>query len=197
MSEQPEPPESDEPSALSDPQQPSEPQEPQAPAESSGLSDVRVLRLVLYAPTQEPVLLLGETDGERCLPVFLRRPQAEVVSVGQRGEKDPPQVQDVLGPVLAALGQRLEGVRITDLVDNVYRAELVLDDDLTVAVRVSDALAIAVREGLPIAVATALLDRVGQPISDLFPQGAEAPPQQQLQEFRSFLDDVRPEDFDR
>jgi uncharacterized protein len=38
---------------------------------------MRVLRLVVHARTREPVLLLGEVDGVRCLPVFLsgRRPR--------------------------------------------------------------------------------------------------------------------------
>ena len=48
-------------------------------------------------------------------------------------------------------------------------------------------LAVAVREGLPIAVAGAILDEVGQPISDLFPDGADAPPEQQLRDFQEFL----------
>ena len=42
-----------------------------------------------------------------------------------------------------------------------------------------------------------ILDEVGQPVSDLFPDGADAPPEQQLRDFQEFLRDVSPEDFDR
>ena len=158
---------------------------------------MRVLRLVVHARTREPVLLLGEVDGDRCLPVFLRRAQAEVIAVGRRSEEDPPLVQDVLVPVVEALGRTLEGVEITELRDGVFRAELIFDADTRVPARPSDVLAVAVREGLPIAVAEAILDEVGQPVSDLFPDGADAPPEQQVRDFQEFLRDVSPEDFDR
>jgi bifunctional DNase/RNase len=158
---------------------------------------MRVLRLVVHARTREPVLLLGEVDGDRCLPVFLRRAQAEVIAAGRRSDSDPPLVQDVLVPVVEALGRTLEGVEITELRDGVFRAELVFDADTRVPARPSDVLAVAVREGLPIAVADAILDEVGQPVSDLFPDGADAPPEEQLRDFQEFLRDVSPEDFDR
>lgn len=156
---------------------------------------MRVLRLVVHARTREPVLLLGEVDGDRCLPVFLRRAQAEVISVGPRNEGDPPLVQDVLLPVVEGLGRKLEGVEITELRDGIFSADLVFDSGTRIPARPSDVLAVAVREGLPIAVAGAILDEVGQPISDLFPNGADAPPEQQLRDFKEFLDDVSPEDF--
>jgi uncharacterized protein len=158
---------------------------------------MRVLRLVVHARTREPVLLLGEIDGDRCLPVFLRRAQAEVISVGPRGEDDPPLVQDVLLPVIEGLGRTLESVEITALREGVFSADLVFDAGTRVAARPSDVLAIAVREGLPIGVAAAILDEVGQPIADLFPNGSDAPPEQQLRDFQEFLEDVSPEDFER
>jgi bifunctional DNase/RNase len=156
---------------------------------------MRVLRLVVHARTREPVLVLGEVDGDRCVPVFLRRPQADVIAVGRRGAADPPLTQDVLLPVVAGLGHTLNGVEITALVDGKYSADLVFDGGTRVGVGPSDALAIAVREGLPIGMAAAILDDVGQPVSDLFPHGTEAPPEQQLRDFRDFLDEVSPDDF--
>jgi uncharacterized protein len=156
---------------------------------------MRVLRLVVHVRTREPVLLLGEEDGDRCVPVFLRRPQADMIALGARGADDPLLPQDVLLPVLDGLGHRIDRAEIVALEDGVFRAELVVDGDRRVSVRPSDALAIAVREGLPIGVADAILDEVGQPIADLFPHGTDAPPEKQLADFREFLDDVKPEDF--
>lgn len=156
---------------------------------------MRVLRLVVHVRTREPVLLLGEEGGDRCIPVFLRRPQADMIALGRRSDDDPMLPQDVLLPVLRELGHRVDGAEIVALEDGVFRAELVVDGGRRVPVRPSDALAIAVREGLPIGVADAILDEVGQPTADLFPHGTDAPPEQQLADFREFLDDVRPEDF--
>ena len=156
---------------------------------------MRVLRLVVHVRTREPVLLLGEEGGDRCIPVFLRRPQADMIALGRRSEDDPMLPQDVLLPVLRELGHRVDGAEIVALEDGVFRAELVVDGGRRVSVRPSDALAIAVREGLPIGVAETILAEVGQPTADLFPDGTDAPPEQQLADFREFLDDVRPEDF--
>jgi uncharacterized protein len=156
---------------------------------------MRVLRLVVHARTREPVLLLGEIDGDRCLPVFLRRAQAEVISVGPRSDGDSPLVQDVLLPVVEGLGRKLEGVQLTALLDGVFTADLVFDAGTRVAARPSDVLAIAVREGLPIDVAGTILDQVGQPISELFPNSSDAPAEEQVRDFHDFLEDVSPEDF--
>lgn len=156
---------------------------------------MRVLRLVVHVRTKEPVLLLGEIDGERCLPVFLRRPQADMISLGERGENDPQLPQDVLVPILRGLGHQLDGAEIVALENGVFRAELVFDGGTRVGARPSDALAIAIREGLPIGVAGSILDEVGQPIADLFPDGADAPPEKQMEDFRKFIDEVSPDDF--
>jgi uncharacterized protein len=158
---------------------------------------MRVLRLVVHAVSRQPVLVLGEVDGPRCVPIFLRPQQAEVIAVGERTD-DTALSQDVLVPVVEALGGTLTEADLTALTDGVYTAELVLsrgEEQVRVPVRPSDALAVAVREGLAIGVAEEILDEVGQQTSDLFPDGTDRPPTEQLREFREFLDDVSPEDF--
>lgn len=156
---------------------------------------MRVLRLVVHARTRQPVLLLGEVDGDRCLPVFLRPAQAEVIAFGPRGDQDGGLTQDIIGPVVRGLGRSLESVEITELRDSVFHADLVFDQDTRISVRPSDALAVAVRDELPIGVADRILDEVGQPTAELFPYGTDAPPAQQLAEFRQFIDEVSPDDF--
>jgi bifunctional DNase/RNase len=156
---------------------------------------MRVIRLVSHARTHQPVLVLGEADGGRCLPVFLRRQQADAIAVGRRGPDDPLLPQDVLVPVLRGLGRELHGAEITGLTDGVFSAELLFDGGTRVAVLPSDALAVAVREGLPIAVADEVMDTVGQSVEEVFPDGTDAPPQRQLEDFRKFLEEVSPEDF--
>jgi bifunctional DNase/RNase len=156
---------------------------------------MRVLRLIVHGRTREPVAVLGETDGDRCVPVFLRRPQADAMALGPRGEADVPLPQDVLLPVLRGLGHRVDGVEVTRLADGVFSAVVVCDGGTRVPVLPSDALALAVREELPIGMAEEILDEVGQPVADVFPDGVAAAPQEQVRDFRRFLDDVRPEDF--
>jgi uncharacterized protein len=156
---------------------------------------MRTLRLVVHARSRQPMLIIGEEDGDRCVPVFLRGPQASAIAEGRRDQQDPLLPQDVLIPVLAGLGHRLTGAEFTALTDGVFMTDLVFEDDQRVQVLPSDALAVAVREGLPITMAEEILDEVGQPISEIFPEGAETPPEEQISEFKDFLDDVTPDDF--
>lgn len=156
---------------------------------------MRVLRLVVHAPSRQPVLLLGEAEGERCVPVFLRQPQADVIAAGPRAEDGPMLTQDLIGAVVSGLGRSLDQVEITELRDGVFYADLVFDGDTRITARPSDALAVAVRDGVPIAMADAILDEVGQLIAELFPHGGDAPPEDQLREFHEFVEDVSPEDF--
>ena len=161
---------------------------------------MRVLRLIVHGRTRDPVAVLGETEGDRCVPVFLRRPQADAIALGPRGESDVPLPQDVLMPVLRGLGHSVDGVEVTRLADGVFSAVVVCDGGTRVPVLPSAALALAVREGLPIGMAEEILDEVGQPITDVFPDGVapsseQQPPEAQLQEMREFLADAAPDDF--
>ncbi len=159
------------------------------------MRQMRILRLVLHAPTRQPVLLLGEVDGERCVPVFLRQPQAGVIAGGPRGTDDPLLPQDLIGPIVRGLGHSLDAVEIIELRDGTYYADLVFDGGTRVGARPSDALAVAVRDEVPISVAEAILDEVGQPIAELFPHGGDAPPDEQLREFRDFVEGLSADDF--
>ena len=156
---------------------------------------MRVLRLIVHGRSREPVAVLGETDGDRCVPVFLRRPQADAIALGPRGGSDVPLPQDVLVPVVRGLGHSIDGVEVTRLADGVFSAVVVCDGGVRIPILPSDALALAVREQLPIGMAEEILDEVGQPVADVFPDGVAAAPQEQVRDFRRFLDDVRPEDF--
>ena len=72
---------------------------------------------------------------------------------------------------------------------------VVCDGGTRVPVLPSDALAVAVREGLPIGMAEEILDEVGQPVAEVFPDGVAAPPEEQLEEMREFLADASPDAF--
>ena len=164
---------------------------------------VRLARLVVHAMTREPLAILAEPDGDRCLVVAVRGPQAEVMSRGavphrvpadELDGRDDRLPQDLVADLAGALGRHLAGVEITALVDERYRSALVLDDGTRVATRPSDALAVAVRDDLPIAVAAEVLDAVGQSVAALL-KDAPTPPGDQVSEMRRMLDQVTADDF--
>lgn len=163
---------------------------------------MRFARLAVHRMTREPLALLVEENADRCLVVSVRGPQAEVIDRGPRAPEtgdDERLTQDLLADLAGLLGRRLERGEITDLVDDRFRAELVLDDGMRLPGRPSDVLAVAVREGLRIEVADAVLESVGQSFSEL---GGDRPEPareaaEQVEELRAFLEQATAQDFGR
>jgi hypothetical protein len=99
---------------------------------------------------------------------------------------------DLFKNVLDAVGVSLEQVRITEVRDNTYYAELVLSGGREVSSRPSDSIALALRTGTPIYASEGLLDEAGVLMAE-----SEGSPEQEdeVARFREFLEQVTPEDF--
>ncbi len=139
-------------------------------------------------PANQPIVLLREIDGDRYLPIWIGAVEATAIALAQQGVvPDRPLTHDLLRNVLDALEQRLAQVRITQLRDSVFFADLVFDSGTEVSARPSDAIALALRTGTPIYGAESVLDEAGITI----PQEDE----DEVEKFREFLDQVSPEDF--
>ena len=93
--------------------------------------------------------------------------------------------------MLRELGATLERVVVTELKDKTFYAELHLrsgDRTFTVSSRPSDAVALAVRTQAPIFAEEVVLDAAGEAPD-------EQPSEQVVEEFREFIENVKPEDF--
>jgi bifunctional DNase/RNase len=145
-------------------------------------------------PTNQPIVLLREETGARYLPIFIGPPEATAIVYALQGMETPrPMTHDLFKSVLDELGAALRRVVITELHDGTFYAEIeILRDGTTqrISSRPSDALALAARypEPVPIFADEAVLEEAGV----LFDQDEE---ESQIEEFREFLNQVRPEDF--
>jgi bifunctional DNase/RNase len=148
-----------------------------------------VIGVRVEMPSNNPIVLLRERDGDRYLPIWIGAPEASAIAFAQQGVVPPrPLTHDLLKDVIEAVGRRLEEVRIVAVKDNVYFAELVFDGGLTVSSRTSDAIALALRVGCPIVSADQVLDSGGVPVPD--------EDEDEVEKFREFLDHISPEDFE-
>ncbi|MGI4895704.1 MAG: bifunctional nuclease family protein, partial [Janthinobacterium lividum] len=110
-----------------------------------------VIGVRVEMPSNNPIVLLRERDGDRYLPIWIGAPEASAIAFAQQGVVPPrPLTHDLLKDVIEAVGRRLEEVRIVEMRDNVYYAELAFDGGLVVSSRTSDAIALALRVGCPI-----------------------------------------------
>jgi bifunctional DNase/RNase len=152
---------------------------------------VHVHGLGLDQTTDQPVVLLKETDGLRVLPIWIGQPEATAILISLEGIESPrPMTHDLLIAAIGAGGLSLARVEITRLEDGTFYAVLVLEKDgasLTVDARPSDSIALALRAGCPVLVAESVLDAVG-----IVPD-VEA--DEEVERFRDFLESVDPEDF--
>ena len=169
-----------------------------------------VLRAVrVDVGTSTPLLLLEEVGGERVLPIFIGAPEATAIAYALSNVETPrPMSHDLLGNVIGSLGAQLFSVEITELVDNVFYANLRLlreNSEISVSARPSDAVALALRIGAPILVNDELMAQQGKILKiddDDDDEGEENDDDAQSEaelvaELRDFLDTIRPEDFNQ
>ncbi|MFM8896171.1 MAG: bifunctional nuclease family protein [Actinomycetales bacterium] len=144
----------------------------------------------MEVPSNSPIVLLREASGQRYLPIGVGAVEATAIAFAQQGVVAPrPLTHDLFRDTLTAVGAELEEIQITDLRDGVFFADLVFQSGVRVSARPSDAIALALRLGVPILGAEAVLDEAGIEIPD------EEPAEDEVERFRAFLDQVSPEDF--
>ena len=149
---------------------------------------VEVMGVRVEMPSNQPIVLLKELDGLRYLPIWLGAVEATAIAFAQQGVKPPrPLTHDLFKEVLSELGAKLYTVYLTELKDGVFYAQLNFEDGPTISARPSDAIALALRTGSPILASEQLLSEAGIEI----PDQAE----DEVERFKEFLDQIKPEDF--
>jgi len=149
-------------------------------------------------PTNQPIVLLRENDGQRYLPIYIGSPEATAIVYALQGMDTPrPMTHDLFTTVLEETGVRLSQVVITEMRDSTFFAEieLVRDDGTTrISSRPSDAIALAVRSGVPVPIYAdeGVLEEAGV----LFEQEDDED-ERLVEQFTEFIEQVRPEDFAR
>jgi uncharacterized protein len=179
---------------------------------------VTVRGIALDARMQPVVLLrpLGAAvSPPRVLPIWIGAQEAASISLALEGGAPPrPLSHDLMQSLVDALGARLDRVDVTRLDAGTFYAELTLVTPTgrrVVDSRPSDAIALALRTDAPIWVDDAVLDEAGvlddsggtdddEDDDDADADGRDRAPapadaEAELKRFRSFLDDVAPEDF--
>jgi bifunctional DNase/RNase len=143
---------------------------------------------------KQPIVLLKTHDGNRFLPIWIGHPEAAAILMKLQNASSPrPLTHDLMTEILGQLDVRIERVTVTELRDNTFYAQITIVQDgteLEIDSRPSDAIALAVRADAPIFAD----DRVIEESAIEF-EGEDVNEEQIVEEFRSFLDHVTPEEF--
>ena len=106
-------------------------------------------------------LILKEVNGMRRLPIIIGAFEAQSIALEMEGIKPPrPLTHDLLKNVMDSLGASLTDVFINELKDGTFYARLGLETQ-EIDSRPSDAIALAVRYGVPIFVADKVMEEAG------------------------------------
>jgi len=151
--------------------------------------EVDVIGVRVEMPSNQPLVLLRESAGERYLPIWVGAVEATAIAFAQQGVVPPrPLTHDLMKDLLTATGHELAEVQITEVRDGIFFATLVLGDGVEVSARPSDSIALALRTGSRIVCAEEVLAEAGL--------DAPAEQEDEVERFREFLDHVTPEDFE-
>ncbi|MET0480427.1 MAG: bifunctional nuclease family protein [Mycetocola sp.] len=160
---------------------------------------VRIVGVALDSRGQPLILLkpLSETGSERMLPIWIGAQEATSILIAVEGAEAPrPLSHDLMKTLLETVGATVERVDVTKIEDGTFYAEITLhtkDGSLAIDSRPSDAIALAARMDAPIWVNDEVLEEAG-----IVDEGEKTDPVEQeerVDEFRKFLDEVDPDDF--
>jgi bifunctional DNase/RNase len=139
--------------------------------------------------------LLKTADGNKFLPIWIGHPEAAAILMRLQEAATPrPMTHDLFTDILERLEARVVRIAVTELRENTFYALITVAVDGTeieIDSRPSDAIALAVRAEAPIFAADAVIEE-----SAIEFEGEDEVNQEAVvEEFKRFLDEVKPDDF--
>ncbi len=117
--------------------------------------EVKVKNIGLDSITGSPIVMLVDVNNEEDIyPIWIGVAEAEGIILQKSDVKTPrPLTYDLLKNIIVQLGGNVKHISITDMKDNAYIAEIVVEQngkEIVIDSRPSDAINIALRFNVPI-----------------------------------------------
>jgi bifunctional DNase/RNase len=140
-----------------------------------------------------PIVLLKTVDGNRFLPIWIGHSEAAAILMKLQGASAPrPMTHDLFSDVLGQLQVQVVRIAVTELRENTFYAQITVQQDgseIDIDSRPSDAIALAIRSDAPIFVADDVIEESAIEFDE------EVDEEKMVAEFKSFLDNVTPDEF--
>jgi bifunctional DNase/RNase len=166
----------------------------------SSVIEVNVGGLAYDDKTKSHVVILREINGNRVLPIWIGPAEASAIAMEIAGKKfQRPLTHDLMATIVKGLKATVSKIIISDLRDNTFYANVVLEREkdneiVNVDARPSDSIALALRTHSPIYLSETLLEGAKE-IGLLKKEEKEKTEEERAEELRKFLEDLDPEDF--
>jgi len=149
--------------------------------------------------SQHRVVVLKEEDQDRYLPIWIGPFEADAITIGlQSIQMTRPLTHDLLKAIIDHMEASVSHILVSDLKNDTFYAEIVIEANgqkLKIDSRPSDAIALAVRVGVPIYVDESVMDKAGivpAEQEDL----TECEDADKLSAFRDFVDTLDMDDLE-
>ena len=143
---------------------------------------------------KQPIVLLKTAEGNKFLPIWIGHPEAAAILLKLQGANTPrPMTHDLLTDMLEKLEARVIRIAVTELRENTFYAVVTVAVDgseIEIDSRPSDAIALAVRSDAPIYADDSVIEE-----SAIEFEHEDVNEEEVVEEFKKFLDEVKPEDF--
>lgn len=169
--------------------------------------EVRVNGLILEHKSQQNIVILRESEGERILPIWIGPGEAQAIRRILSDESFPrPLTHDLCFLIAEGLKARIAKIVIADLRENTFFASIFLERDtqvLSIDARPSDSIALALRAKAPIYVNEALLQPPPREEAataeaeegEAETETRELTEEEKAEQLRRYLERLNPEDF--
>jgi bifunctional DNase/RNase len=143
---------------------------------------------------KQPIVLLKTAEGNKFLPIWIGHPEAAAILMKLQGANTPrPMTHDLVTDMLEKLEARVIRIAVTELRENTFYAVVTVAVDgseIEIDSRPSDAIALAVRSDAPIYADDSVIEE-----SAIEFEHEDVNEEEVVEEFKKFLDEVKPEDF--
>ena len=144
-----------------------------------------------------PIVLLKDMEERNFLPIWIGMFEAAAIAMELQDFKPPrPMTHDLVKQIIQELDGRVVKVVISEIIDNTFYANIMLEKgdgdtkkSITIDSRPSDAIAVAVRTGVPIFVSEEVMSKAKM-------VNAEKD-EEETQKFKDFIDNINPDDFSK
>jgi bifunctional DNase/RNase len=151
--------------------------------------------------SQHRLIVLKEQGGNRYLPIWIGAFEAEAITIKLQGAVlARPLTHDLLLRCINQLGGEVQRVVITDLRQDTFYANIYVrrnGEEIAIDSRPSDAIALAVRAGVPVFVADTVMEvAASEPDpSPWLERPRREPRPEDMEPFREFIDSLDLDDL--
>ena len=149
---------------------------------------------------KQPIVLLKTVLTNRFLPIWIGHPEAAAILARLQDSETPrPMTHDLFATALDEMDAEVVKISVVEMKDSTFFAKITLQRDgseVELDARPSDAIALALRAKAPIFAADDVIEQSAIQMEDENSEAATgADPEQLVEDFKQFLEEVRPDEF--